>query len=174
MGLGISIPAMGVSIFVVPTAHVKGEEGKKTDRVVVLNSLAQEVLERQRGKHTTHVFVYRREREKQLNKEPVMEYSPIEVMNNTGWQNARKKAGLGDLHVHDLRHTVGMRLRKMGASEATISTVLWHSNKTITAHYSEALFWEIFVALEKIKTESTESNWSLQSLIQNHKAKRGQ
>lgn len=35
-------------------------------------------------------------------------------MNNTAWQRARELAGLGDLHVHDLRHTVGMRLRKAG------------------------------------------------------------
>jgi integrase len=30
----------------------------------------------------------------------------VESMNNTAWHNARSKAGLGDLHVHDLRHTV--------------------------------------------------------------------
>lgn len=27
-------------------------------------------------------------------------------MNNTVWQAARERAGLPDLHVHDLRHTV--------------------------------------------------------------------
>jgi integrase len=41
-----------------------------------------------------------------------MSYRAIETMNNTAWQTARRVAKLGDLHVHDLRHTVGMRLRE--------------------------------------------------------------
>ena len=36
-------------------------------------------------------------------------------MNNTAWQRARQEAGLAGLHVHDLRHTVGMQLREAGA-----------------------------------------------------------
>ncbi len=86
-------------------------------------------------------------------------------MNNTAWQNARLKAGLGDLHVHDLRHTVGMRLRETGAKRETIAAVLWHSNESITNHYSVAMVREIFEALEKIKDERGCWNKSLQTLI---------
>jgi integrase len=56
-----------------------------------------------------------------------MPYRRIQTMNNTAWQTARRKAGLGDLHVHDLLHTVGMRLREAGVAKNTISDVLWHS-----------------------------------------------
>src|SRR6478735_315463 len=77
----VPIPQLGVSVFVVPKEHVKGEERRKTDRVLVCNTVAQSVVESQRGKHPTHVFVYRRERVKNKHLEPKMEYQPIEVMN---------------------------------------------------------------------------------------------
>lgn len=161
----VPIPQFGVSVFVVPKEHVKGEEERKQDRVLVCNTVAQSIIEQQRGKHETHVFVYRRERVKKKHLEPTMTYRPIEVMNNTAWQNGRLKAGLGDLHVHDLRHTVGLRLREAGVPESTISEVLWHSTKTMTGHYSMAQIVEIFEALEKIKDETNRWNVSLQSLV---------
>jgi integrase len=55
------------------------------------------------------VFVWRRERVKNFDKAPAMQCQPIEAMNNTAWQTARRRAGMADLQVHDLRHTVGMR-----------------------------------------------------------------
>lgn len=161
----VPIPQLGVSVFVVPKEHVKGEESRKSDRVLVCNTVAQSIIERQRGKHETHVFVYRRERVKNVHLDPKMDYRPIECMNNTAWQNGRKKASLGDLHVHDLRHTVGLRLREAGVPESTVSEVLWHSTKTMTAHYSMAQIVEIFEALEKITNETNRFNVSLQSLI---------
>ena len=68
--------------------------------------------------------------------------APMETMNNTAWQRARTQAGLGDLHVHDLRHTVGMRLREAGVREETIADILWHSRRGMTAHYSMARSWK--------------------------------
>jgi integrase len=96
-----------------------------------------------------------------------MPYRPIQTMNNTAWQNAREKAGPGDLHVHDLRHTVGLRLRlrEAGASDRTQDAILWHSCKTMTAHYSMAQLVEVFEALEKIKDEANRWNISLTGLI---------
>jgi hypothetical protein len=161
----IPVRQLGISVFVVPAAHVKGVVGKKTDMVLVCNSVAQSIVERQRGKHATHVFTYRRERVKNKDRPPVMPYRPIQTMNNTAWQNAREKAGLGDLHVHDLRHTVGLRLREAGISDRTQDAILWHSCKTMTAHYSMAQLVEVFEALEKIKDEANRWNISLTSLI---------
>ena len=98
--------------------HVKGKE---RSRVVVCNSVAQSVIESVRGQHEDFVFVYRRERTKNVDEPPLMAYRAIETMNNTAWQRARREAGLGvgDLHVHDLRHTVGMRLREATVQEGT-------------------------------------------------------
>jgi integrase len=123
------------------------------------------VIDAQRGKHTDYVFVYRRELGKTSDTNIARNWKPVETMNNTAWQNARLKAGLGDLHVHHLRHTVGMRLREAGASEKTRAAVLWHSNESITDHYSMAMVREICDALESIKEESKGWNKSLQTLI---------
>jgi hypothetical protein len=117
-----------------------------------------------RGQHPEFVFVYRRERKKNLDQAPAMPYRPIETMNNTGWQTARAAAGLGDLHVHDLRHTVGMRLREAGVPESTIADMLWHSKKSITHHYSMAQIVELHGALEKIRADSGSWNKSLDTL----------
>jgi integrase len=153
----VPVKQLGVSIFVVPKEHVKGVEGKKTDRVLVCNTVAQSIIERLRGKHPTHVFVYRQGEKGK--------YRPIGTMNNTAWQNWRCKEGLGDFHPHDLRHTVGLRLREAGVKEETVAEILWHSNKTMTGHYSMAQIVEVFEALEKIKDETNRWNVSLQSLV---------
>ena len=157
----IKIPEIGISVFVVPREHVKG---RRQARVLVCNSVAQSILESVRGQHKEFVFVYRRERVKNVDETPVMDYRPIQAMNNTAWQTARKKAGLGDLHVHDLRHTVGMRLREAAVPEGTIADILWHSRPSMTHHYTVAQVVEIHAALEKIKDDSGRWNISLAML----------
>ncbi len=147
----VPIPQLEVSVFLVPREHVKGIRGNKTDRVIMCNAVAQSVIEKQRGKHPTHVFTYRGH--------------PIEAMNNNGWRNGRERAGLGDLHVHDLRHTVGMRLREAGIAEETIADILWHRRKSMTAHYSMGQLVELHQALVKIEDETHRWNISLMSLV---------
>jgi len=164
----IPVPELGVSVFEVPREHVKG---RRRVRLVVCNSVAQSVIEACRGRHKEFVFVWRRERVKNLDTAPAMAYRPIAAMNNTGWQNAREAAGLGDLHVHDLRHTVGMRLREAGVPENTIGDILWHSKKTITGHYTMAQIVELHGALEKIKADSGVWNKSLHTLRLEHQAR---
>lgn len=108
--------------------------------------------------------MYRRERVKNTDQSPTMPYRRIEMMNNSGWQRARGAAGLGDLHVHDLRHTVGMRLREAGVPESTVADILWHSSLTMTRHYSVAQIVELHAALEKIKEDTGRWNKSLATL----------
>ena len=91
------------------------------------NSVAQSIIESVRGHHPEFVFVYSERRKK---REP----GPIRSMNNTAWQQAREKAGFSDLHVHDLRHTVGLRLREANVEERTISDILWHTRSGMTPH----------------------------------------
>ena len=166
----IKVPELGVSVFEVPREHVKG---RRRSRVVVCNAVAQSVIEAVRGQHKEYVFVWRRERVKNIDKEPAMPYQPIQTMNNTAWQRARREAGLGDLHVHDLRHTVGMRLREAGVPEGTISDLLWHSTPTMTHHYSVAQLVELHSAMEKISKESGQWNRSLATLRAEQEAARG-
>jgi len=85
----------------------------------------------------------------------------------------RREAGLGDLHVHDLRHTVGMRLREAGVPESTISDLLWHATKTITLHYSVAQVVELHAALEKIREDDGRWNKSIAMLKREREAAGG-
>ena len=125
-----------------------------------------------RGKHDDFVFVWRRERVQNFEDAPVMAYQPIQTMNHTAWQNARKKAGMPDLHVHDHRHTAGMRLREASLPEPTIRDVLWPVSSSITRHYTVAQIVELHGALEKIKNDSGRWNKSLATLRQEHEDRR--
>jgi len=90
-------------------------------------------------------------------------------MSNTAWQNGRRAAGkedpyLADLRVHDLRHTVGMRLREANVRESTVADILWHEHRSITGHYSVAQIDELVTALDLISDEHGRGNKSLQML----------
>ncbi len=166
----IRVPELGVSVFDVPQTHVKG---RKRSRVVVCNSVAQSIVESMRGRHDTNVFVWRRERRTRATLMPQMSYRPIEAMNNTAWQRARAQAGLEGLHVHDLRHTVGMRLREAGVGESTVADVLWHSTRSMTHHYSVAQIVELHGALELIKEDTGQWNKSLATCERNKRRRTG-
>jgi len=163
----IRIPELDISVFEVPAEHVKG---RRRSRVLVCNSIAQSIIESVRGQHDEYVFVY--QRLKKDGRPGKGEPHPIGTMNNTAWQRARKKAGLGDLHVHDLRHTTGMRLREAGVSETTCSDIFWHSSRSMTHHYSMAQIVELHSALEKIKADSGRWNKSLATLRMEQEAVR--
>lgn len=142
------------SVFIVPPRYVKGRKGW---RPLVCNRVAQSIIEERRGKHPEFVFTYQRGK----HHEP----HAVETMNNNGWQTARKLVGLQDVRVHDLRHTVGMRLREAGVREETISDILWHSRGTMTSHYSVAQVRELLDALNLITDESNRTNASLEMLF---------
>lgn len=150
----IFLKELECSVFIVPPRYVKG---RKEWRPLVCNRVAQSIIEEQRGKHSEFVFTYQRGR----NHEP----HAVETMNNNGWQTARKAVGLQDVRVHDLRHTVGMRLREAGVGQETISDILWHSRGTMTAHYSVAQVRELLDALNLITDESNRMNANLEMLF---------
>lgn len=63
---------------------------------------------------------------------------------------------MGDLHVHDLRHTVGEWLRAAGVSEEDRAAILWHSSKSITTHYSMARIAVLMERLDRIAEETAD------------------
>jgi integrase len=54
----------------------------------------------------------------------------------TAFQNARKKAGLSDVHFHDLRHTFASLLAMSNVNSKALSEFLGHRDLTMTARYS--------------------------------------
>jgi len=81
----VPILELARSAFVIPAEEFKSGR----PHVTVLNDAAWSIVESQRGKHAQWVFSYRGK--------------PLKRMNNSGWKRARRKAGLQDVCVHDLR-----------------------------------------------------------------------
>jgi integrase len=82
--------------------------------------------------------VYRRERVKNLDEPPAMEYHRIGTMNNNGGQLSRKAVGLPQVRIHDLRHTFGQWLRDAGVSEEDRTLLLGHAIDGMPQHYATA------------------------------------
>ncbi len=85
----VPVPELGTSVFLIPAPHVKNRE----ERLVVLNAVAESILGECRGIHPQYVFTFRGHR--------------VGKMNNTAWKQARKRAGLPHVRVHDLKRSVG-------------------------------------------------------------------
>jgi integrase len=126
------IPELKTSIFVIPAHAVKN----RTRRVVILNSEAKAVIDQLRGQHPEFVFTYKGNR--------------VLTMNNTAWQKARKRVGLTQLRIHDLKHTFGRRLRAANVSFEDRQDLLGHKSSRITTHYSSAELGNLIAAAEKV------------------------
>ena len=129
----IKIPELpGLVVFIIPGVFVKNGE----DRLVVCNKIASSVIETQRDNHATHVFNYLG--------------NPIKRMNATAWRNGRKRAGLDQVRVHDLKHTFGRRLRSAGVSIEDRQDLLGHRSGKITTHYSAAELQNLYDATNRV------------------------
>jgi len=130
------IPELNTTIFIIPKEYTKNGD----IRYVVLNSVARDVIDRQRGKHREYVFTYRG--------------SPIDDMNSSSWERARKTVGLKNLRVHDLKHTFGHRLQAAGVHEYLMQDLLGHtkpsSSKNVTRHYCSSHFLQMIEAAERV------------------------
>ena len=134
---GIEIEDLAVSVFILPETITK----TRTERVVVLNSIASKLISARRGIHPEFVFTYRGNSMKRLH--------------SNGWRRAWRVSGLptqaGVLKgVHNLRHTFGRRLRAAGVPLETRKALLGHANGDITTHYSAAELGELIEASERI------------------------
>ena len=129
----IKVPELlHLMVFIIPPELVKNGE----ERLVVCNQTAKSVVESQRGRHAQFVFTFKG--------------NPITRMNNTGWKEARKKAGLEFVRVHDLKHTFGRRLRSVGVSFEDRQDLLGHRSGRITTHYSSAELQNLYEAGNKV------------------------
>ena len=133
----VIVPDLKTSVFILPDTITKSS----TERVVVLNTVAKQVIEARRGINADFVFTYRG--------------NPVARLNNSAWKRAWKATGLptekGILKgVHNLRHTFGRRLRGVGVPLETRKALLGHADGDITTHYSAAELRELLDAAQKI------------------------
>ena len=105
------------------------------------------MVEEVRGEHPVYVFTYRD--------------NPITKMNNTAWQNARKRSGISMVRVHDLKHTFGRRLRAAGVSYEDRQDLLGHRSGRITTHYSGAELRSLIDAANSVCGENSRKSPAL-------------
>ena len=144
----VPVAELGTSVFIIPEDRVKNGE----ERLLVLNRVAMSVIEDVRGEHPDYVFTYRGH--------------PVTAMNNTGWQNARKRVDLSLVRVHDLKHTFGRRLRAAGVSYEDRQDLLGHKSGRITTHYSAAELENLIEAANLVCGENSRKSPALVLLKQ--------
>jgi integrase len=75
------------------------------------------------------------------------------------WNTARKRAGLRDVRLHDLRHSFASNLVNSGHSLYVVSKALGHSQIRTTTRYAHLSSETLLAAVEKV-ADATGVNWS--------------
>jgi integrase len=152
----ILVPELGTSVFLIPAdfggRHARSGVKNGDERLVVLNSVAKSIIEKQRGISREWVFSY--------------SGSAMHRMNDSAWKKARVRAaklwqeenlrpahpGYASIRIHDLKHTFGRRLRAAGVTEEDRKSLLGHKNGSITSHYSGAELGKLIEAANMVST----------------------
>ena len=152
----ISVPELGTSVFLIPAdfggRHARSGVKNGDERLVVLNSVAKSIIEKQRGISREWVFPY--------------DGTAMHRMNDSAWKKARVRAaklwqeenlrpahpGYVSIRIHDLKHTFGRRLRAAGVTEEDRKSLLGHKNGSITSHYSGAELGKLIEAADMVST----------------------
>ena len=113
-------------------------EAKTGPRTVWLSGAAQAVIARQ--PRTASAFVFPSPRD------PARPQS-----HNLGlWQRARREAGIEDVRLHDLRHTVASQAVARGVPLPTVARMLGHSQPVMTLRYAHVGDREVEQAAKRV------------------------
>ena len=113
-------------------------EAKTGPRTVWLSEAAQAVIARQPRTGSAWVFPSPRESERPQS-------------HNLGfWRRARREAGIEDVRLHDLRHTVANQAVARGVPLPTVAKMLGHTQPTMTLRYAHVGDREVESAAERI------------------------
>jgi integrase len=148
----LDTPEIKRSVFVLPATSVKNRQA----RAVIVNDVAQSVLEEVRGEHPVYVFTWENRRRQRHR---------VGHFRNSGWIQARRRAaaryapelgkeapaGFKNVRVHDLRHTFGRRLRAAGVSFEDRQDLLGHRSTRVTTDYSAAELRNLLNAANRLK-----------------------
>jgi integrase len=148
----LDTPEIKRTVFVLPESVTKNQEA----RVVVLNDVAQSIVEEARSQHPEFVFTFVNRKGKRV---------AFTRLTNSGWRAARRRAaaryeeelkkptppGFARVRVHDLRHTFGRRLRKAGVGLEDRQDLLGHRSGRMTTHYSAAEIGNLLEAVNRME-----------------------
>ena len=118
--------------------RLKLADTKTGPRKVWLSKAAQAILARQPRAASPYVFPSPRRPDKPL--------SHILHL----WQRARKEAGLDDVRLHDLRHTVASQAVARGVPLPTVARMLGHADPVMTLRYAHVGDRDLQAAAERI------------------------
>ena len=114
------------------------DDSKTGPRSVPLNSQARRILDRQPRNGSPFVFPSPRDP------------SRPRSHNLTLWYRVRREAGIEDVRLHDLRHTVASHAVMNGVPVPVVSRLLGHSNVRMTLRYAHLGDREIERAAERV------------------------
>ena len=126
--------------------EVKGDrfelvDSKTGPRTVLLNAPAREIVERRMAEGTgTWVFPSVRDPSRPRSREPLL------------WYRVRREAGIEDVRLHDLRHTVASQATMNGVPLPVVARLLGHSDIAMTMRYAHVGDHEIEAAAERVGT----------------------
>ena len=105
--------------------YIYFKDSKTGTKTVPLNDKAIEILKSVKKKETNpYVFCGKRPN------------TPIPRVDSKLWQLIRKKAGIPDVRIHDLRHSFASFALKKGVDLYTVSKLLGHKNIATTTRYA--------------------------------------
>ncbi len=113
-------------------------EAKTGPRTVWLSEAAQAIIARQPRTGSAFVFPSPRDPAKPLSR-------------NLGfWRRARREAGMEDVRLHDLRHTVASQAVARGVPLPTVAKMLGHTQPAMTLRYAHVGDREVEDATERV------------------------
>lgn len=113
-------------------------DSKTGPRKVYLNSKAREIIERQPRTGSDHVFPSPSDQSK-----PVAEQLSL-------WFTVRKRVGIEDVRLHDLRHNFASQAVLNGVPLPTVARLLGHRQVSMTLRYAHVADREVEAAAERI------------------------
>ena len=113
-------------------------DSKTGPRTVPLGSRARDILDRQH--RTGSLFVF----------PSPLDASRPRSRSITIWDRVRKEAGIADVRLHDLRHTMASHAVMNGVPVPVVSRLLGHSNVQMTLRYAHLADRDIEAAAERL------------------------
>ena len=107
-------------------------------RTVWLSEAARVILDRQARTRSRYVFPSPKDPARPCTRD-------VEL-----WYLVRKKAGIEDVRLHDLRHTVASQAVARGTALSTVARMLGHADPTMTLRYAHVGDRDVQAAAERI------------------------
>ena len=113
-------------------------EAKTGPRTVWLSEAAQVIIARQPRTESAFVFPSPKD------------LARPQYRNLSLWHRARREAGIEDVRLHDLRHTVASQAVAKGVPLPTVARMLGHTQPTMTLRYAHVGDLEVETAAERV------------------------